>query len=197
MSKMAIQKLPRTVEQIVADLAELRRVRESADARLMMAIVEIEDGPDMETIRSFGCETIDQFLKSNGICDPARYRNFRAGFTKLGDDKAQAVALGSDAVMAAANLKGGGDATARYVAAIREHSASRAGIKPSFETAQRIVRQVDPREETPRVVQFASTLRTEAARLQAENSELRARVRVLETEVKELRRLVPAKKKAS
>jgi len=171
-------------EELVKEVRELRLRRDKADARLLLRLIEIEK-TKMGLIRSAGCQSFAQFLKSYAITDPARFENFKAGLVKLKNEDV-ALEIGSEAVIVAAQLTNGAK---KYVEAIEawRDDEKHAGTLPSQETAKHILMQVDPREEEPEAVRKKSELarlREENSRLQAENRKLKARVAALEAKLK-------------
>jgi len=171
-------------EGLVREVRELRLRRDKADARLLLRLVEIER-EKLDLIRSAGCQSFAQFLKSYAITDPARFENFKAGLKKIKSEEV-ALEIGSEAVIVAAQLTNG---VKKYVEAIEawRDDEKHAGTLPSQETAKHILMQVDPREEEPEAVRRKSELtrlRDENAKLRAENTKLRARVDALEARLK-------------
>ncbi len=162
------------LETIVNELAKLRLSRERADAVFLLRLREVEE-QHFDLLKANGHESFEGFLKSSKLCDPARYRNFTSGLAKLGPDAA--LSLGADATVEAAQLQNGKPTAQKYIIAIEAWREQHRGVAPTRETAAKILRQVDPREETPQALRNVSKndgqMRT-IARLENEIANLRA-----------------------
>jgi hypothetical protein len=170
------------LEKIVTELANLRLSRERADAVFLLRLREVEER-HMDLLKSNGLESFEGFLKSYKLCDPARYRNFTSGLAKLGPDAA--ILIGADATVEAAQLQNGKPTATKYVTAIEAWRDQHRGVAPTRETAAKILRQVDPREEEPQAVRNATRTDTQnqtIAKLENEVANLRAQISVLKRE---------------
>lgn len=166
-----------TYDRLVTELRDLRLERDIADAKLLLRLTEIEKG-HMKLILDAGCESFDQFLKSNSLVDPGRYEAFKLGLKKLKSAE-HALEIGSDATIIAGQLT---NRPSKYVSAIIAWKNDHGGTQPTRETAKRLLMQVDPRAEEPQSVRRQNELE----QLRAENSKLRAQVRSLEAKVRTL-----------
>lgn len=130
-----------------------------------------------------GGADVEGFLKSYKLCDPARYRNFTSGLAKLGPDVA--LMLGADATVEAAQLSNGKPTAAKYIAAIGAWREQHRGVAPTRETAAKILRQVDPREEEPQAIRNLTRSDAQArtiATLENQVADLRAKLAKTEKE---------------
>lgn len=178
--------------QIITECRRLRSEAEVAEAKFLTFLrkVELEF---MDELRANGCDTFERFLKTHGLCDAARYRKFTLGFDKLKLDQDTAQQMGVPAVMAGSEIKNKRRSSS-YIDAVVAWKLDHGDVMPKPETAQRLMRQVDPRKEIPQAVRKLS----EIDRLRIENSKLRARVRELETELRAAKKgakQLPATKK--
>src|SRR5574337_1010640 len=164
------------LETIVTELAQLRLTRERADAVFLLRLREVEEN-HINLLKANGLESFEGFLKSYKLCDPARYRNFTSGLAKLGPDAA--LQIGADATVEAAQLSNGKPTATKYVTAIEAWREQHRGVAPTRETAAKILRQVDPREETPQAIRNATRGDAQArtiAKLKNEVADLRAKL---------------------
>jgi hypothetical protein len=170
------------LETIVTELAQLRLTRERADAVFLLRLREVEE-QHMGLLKSNGLESFEGFLKSYKLCDPARYRNFTSGLAKLGPDAA--LSIGADATVEAARLQNGKPTATKYVTAIEAWRDQHRGVAPTRETAAKILRQVDPREEEPQAIRNVTRGDAQArtiAKLENEVADLRAKLAKTEKE---------------
>lgn len=164
------------LETLVMELAKLRLTRERADAIFLLRLREVEE-QHIDLLKTNGLESFEWFLKSYKLCDPARYRNFTSGLAKLGPDTA--MLIGADATVEAAWLQNGKATATKYVTAIEAWREQHRGVAPTRETAAKILRQVDPREEEPQAVRNANRndIQTRTvAKLENEVANLRAQL---------------------
>lgn len=176
-----------TVEELLMDLRKYRLERDRADARFLLRVVEVErDHADL--ILSAGYASFDAWLKTEGICDSARFQSFKRGLALVGIDWARE--FGAPAVIQAARLPSAastaepGEDVPLYKHAIESWTADTGGTLASSETAERLRRQVAPQSETPQAVRRQDEL----AKLRAENVELRAENAKLRAELKSLKK---------
>lgn len=170
------------LETIVNELAALRLRREQADATFLLRLRAVEE-QHFDLLKANGLESFEGFLKSYKLCDPARYRNFTSGLAKLGPDAA--LSLGADATVEAAQLSNGKPTAQKYITAIEAWREQHRGVAPTRETAAKILRQVDPREEEPQAVRNATKNDVQSraiARLENEVADLRAKLAKTEKE---------------
>jgi hypothetical protein len=173
------------IETLRDELRELRLARDKSDARLLLRLVEVEQEHADVIVQSGG--SFDQFVQE--FVRPSRYEAFKRGLASVGTD--EAIELGSEYVIGAAQLTSDKKAP-KYEKATRAWVAEH-GAMPTRETAKRLLIQVDPREETPRVV----SRQDELAKLRAENSQLRAENRSLLAKVAKLEGQQSKAKKAA
>jgi hypothetical protein len=161
------------LDDLVRHLAKLRLERERVDAMFLLALYEAES-THLALLKANGLESFERFLKSYKLCDAARYRSFVIGLEKIGREEAKKI--GADATIEAASLTGPKVAP-KYVEAIEAWREEHRGVAPTRETAAKILRQVDPREEEPQAVgkqRREDDLRIRCAELESENAKLRA-----------------------
>lgn len=157
-----------TYEQLVEKCKELRLRAERSEAEffifLMMAEVDHAD-----IWREAGCSDFDQFLYSNHLCKPSRYRLFVAGCNHTGVDAART--NGAAWTIEAGRMR-------QPTPEILEEFNNRAqafvettGTAPSEETSANWRRELDkPSADEHSTIRKASELH----RLRAENAQLRA-----------------------
>ena len=165
-----------TYDEIIERVRELRLKRDQADAALLLFLVEVEQ-EHIQVLRDAGCDSFAAFVQE--FVKPSRYEAFRDGLARLGDTSL-ALRMGSEAVIAANHLTNG---SAKYVAAIEAWVDDKGGVLPTRETANKLLRQVDSRDEIPAAVRRQSELaklRDRVAKLEAENRQLRAQIAKLE-----------------
>lgn len=159
-----------TLEQFVEHARSLRAASQEAEARFLLFLREFEIGRE-DLWKVGGAVTFDSFLQSNQIVNAARYRNFCAGASLLGDGSLRAGAAATiEAGRFSQPTKEGIRQFQTNVDAYRDVH----GSAPSGQTAHEWVKQLD--EKPPKVIGQASRLRT----LEAENQALRADKRDLE-----------------
>lgn len=170
-----------TYEELLAEVRELRLMRDQAEARMMLRLVEIETN-HMNVLREAGCNAFGWFVKECGT-EPARYESFKVGLEKVGPEESEAI--GCEATIVAGQLR---SAPEKYTSAVHDWTSEHGGALPTRQTAKRLLMQVDPREETPMAVRRVAKredelnkLRAENKRLKAENRSLKAKLRKLET----------------
>lgn len=165
----------KTYETIVARIVEVRRHRDVSEARLLLAILDIEDNAEeMQALKLAGCENLERFVRRLEVCDVARFRSFREGVEKLGRD--HALEVGAEATIEGAKLTSA-PAAAKYVEAVKAQIDERQGMLPTRETAKHLRRQIDPLPEIPQALRNKSRtaeLGDEVARLEAQIAKLRA-----------------------
>ena len=76
-----------TFEELIAECKRLRGLHERAEAAFFVFLrtAEVEHA---DVWREAGCSTFDQFLTSNHLCEPGRYRFFAIGMSRVGVDEA-------------------------------------------------------------------------------------------------------------
>ncbi len=174
-----------TFEELLAYVREGRERFERAEVEWFLRLRDVEQRC-MQLIEEAGCATFARFLKSNALCEPARYDAFCRGLERI--DESTAREMGTDAVIRLCDVRNI-EKVPVVVEAVSAWREEHGGVFPSNETARELVRKCDPREETPKAVKHKSVV----AQLQAELQQARAELRVeqhrrkkLETRVHEL-----------
>jgi len=168
------------LNEIVTEARSLRQSKEEADARFLLYLRRVE-AEQMSLLEACGIGTFAQFLKSHDLCDVARFENFKKGVGLVGEEEAER--LGANPVIALANTRDR-DRVPAFVRAVDAFSDARGGVRPSLQASQRLLRQVDPRQEVPRDVGRL----TEIDRLTRENAQLRTQVARLTRENAKLKK---------
>jgi len=167
-----------TEESLVAEVRALRLLRDQADARLYLRLMEIERD-HLQLLLDGGHESFAGFLHNVGAVKAGRYEAFKNGVAKIGKDAA--LRLGVEvAIMAAATTD---DKTQEYVKAADNWVADplHSGL-PTHQSARTLLLNIQPRPVEPR-----STRRLRAAeKIVAENRDLRTENAVLRKKVKKL-----------
>jgi len=173
-------------EQIVSMCVELRKTFEQDEAKFFLGLVEVEQ-KFMSVLKKHGLDNFDQFIRSYELTRVERYRAFATGLGHITPIEARR--MGAPAVIALACVRNEKRVPA-YVAAVDAWAATHHGLTPRTETAEKILRQVDPRPETPKAVQElsemarlraeCSALRSELAKAKRENAQLQAKLAKLE-----------------
>lgn len=174
-----------TFEQLLAFVREGRARFERAEVEWFLRLRVVEQRY-MHLLEEAGCATFGRFLKSNTLCEPARYDAFCRGLEKI--DEATARQMGTDAVIRLCDVRHEEKVPA-IVEAVSAWREEHGGVFPSSETARELVRQCDPREETPKAVKHRTVVAQLQAELQRAKAELRAEQRrreVAEAKVREL-----------
>lgn len=184
-SNVLPKELKRRIDKILSKCRALRQARDRTDAAFLLYLAHIE-ATEMELLRLCGHGTFAQFLRTYELCEPARLENFKRGVSLVGQE--EALRLGSNPVIALAQNHDR-EKIPQYVKAVDAFAAERGGTYPSLQTSQRILHQVDPRPEVPRVLKH----QTEIDRLRAENANLRSQVNRLERENAQLKRALQKK----
>lgn len=170
-------------EELIQHCIGLRRALERDEARFFLGLVAVEEH-HMQLLRDNGCDTFDMFIRSHELCRVERYRAFSSGLRALGD-RERAQALGAPAVIAAAKLRDASRAES-FVAAIEAWTGAHNGLTPRTETAERLLRQVDPRPEVPQVVRRESEL----DQMRVANQELTRKCASLERTIAKLKKRI-------
>ena len=174
-----------TYENLVTECKRLRHAAETSEAKFFLFLVSVERDYE-EVWRAAGCDTFEQFVISNHLCKPDRYRLFVGGLDRTSAD--QALAHGAYWVIQAGKMRGpSADAMSEYATratafAELEHTS------PSEETCRQWATELGAKPEMSGVVRRVSELH----RLRAENAELRAKLRAAERELATLRKSVAA-----
>ena len=171
---------------MVEECKRLRLQSEKAEASFF-AFLMVAEREHAEVWQGGGCAEFKQFLTSNHLAKPDRYRFFAMGVDRVGLDTA--LAHGAHwtiqaGMMPAPTKKALSDFTQRAAAFVEmEHTA------PAEETVRAWARELAANGREPQRVQQVSELH----RLRAENRELRAKLQAAEKRIAELER---SKKKA-
>ena len=173
------------LEAIIAEARALRQAREEADAIFLLYLRRIEM-EKFHLIESCGYGSFAQFLNTNDLCSPARFENFKRGVEFVGEQEAER--LGANPVIALANTMDRKNVP-EFVQAVTAFTKAHDGTRPSLQTAQKMLRQVDPRKEVPQDL----GRQAELARLRHENAQLRTQVARLTRENEQLKRQVAKK----
>lgn len=173
-------------EELIAWVRDGRAKFERAEVEWFLRLREVELS-SMQIICDAGCETFARFLKSNKLCEPARYDAFCKGLARIDDETARE--MGTDAVIRLCDVRDDAKVpeVVHAVAAWREEHG---GVFPSNETSRTLVRQCDPREEVPKPVRNLSRvamLEAELAKVRADLRAERAKTRRLEAELGKLK----------
>lgn len=169
------------LKEIVSEARRLRAQAEAAEAAFLIYLHTVEQN-HMSVIQSCGMETFDRFLRSFELCRPERYRDFVAGMQKVGAIAAQRI--GTEATMMARKLSGQQQA-GEYVGALDKWREQHGEVFPTSETAERMLRNVDPRKTIPASVvrdEGRRALENDVARLKKENADLVAKLSRVEKE---------------
>jgi len=180
-------------DELLGWLREGRATFERAEVDWFLRLREVELAC-MELITEAGCETFGRFLKSNKLCEPSRYEAFCKGLARV--DEHTAREMGTDAVIRLCDVRDE-EKVSEVVHAVSAWREEHGGVFPTNETARKIVRQCDPREELPQAVKRQSAAASLEAQLQkaradlraeqAKNRKLQARVTQLEGEIAKLK----------
>lgn len=174
-------------QTIVQKCVNLRLNFERDEARFFLGLVEVEE-KWMGVLQENGCPTFDSFIRSYEFCRVERYTAFKAGLQHL-STREEAEQLGARAVMALTKVVNTQNIPS-YLEACNAWRAQHRGLSPSSETAERLLRQVDPRPEIPKAVKAINHV----TQLQQENAKLKSRVRELELENAKLRAKIAEKR---
>lgn len=177
-----------TYNKILGICRSLRRKFEQDEARFFLGLVGIE-AEHMDIIVNGGHDSFAQYLRRNELCDATRYLSFKAGLRHL-EESEKALELGAPAVMALASIRQTGNVP-KYEEAVMAWARERGGIVPSRQTAAKILRQVDPREEIPKDMKTVSLV----AKLRAENQRLRAELAAAEKKIRDLEKALDKTRK--
>jgi hypothetical protein len=174
-------------EQIIKHCRHLRLKLEQSEAAFFLGLVEVEE-KYAPLLKENGCDTFASFLKTHELCEAFRYQSFKEGLAKISPK--EALVMGAPAVMALNKLHDE-DNLPKYTDAVQAWSKEHDGLTPREETARRLLRQVDPRPETPQAVKRQNDATRLAAELQQAKAQLRAaerKIAKLEKELEALRK---------
>jgi hypothetical protein len=171
----ASQDIKARYDEIVAEARRLRIGREQRDTEFLLYLNSIHK-TEMALLSNMGHPTFASFLKDTELIEPSRYANFAAGVDLVGEKTARD--LGAASVIALANATSRAAAT-EVCRVMYQWQEQHGGVRPSLQTAKRILRQVDPRKEVPRAAKAA----TEQQRLQAENARLKSELATVRSDL--------------
>lgn len=166
-------------EELIAECKRLRREAERAEATFLAFLMKCEKSYE-EVWRGAGCETFDQFIRSNDLCKPDRYLLFAVGVGRVGLQAA--LANGAHWTIQAGRMR---DPSDEILEAFQERATdfvSVHGVAPSNETAREWAAELQPARENTAGQARASELR----RLRAENARLRAELKAANARIEEL-----------
>jgi len=167
----------KSFEGIVQHCRNLRVEFERDEARFFLGLWHTEQ-QYMEFLRTNGYDVFARFLTNHDLCDPARYATFAAGLKHL-DSPNDALKIGAKSVMALSAVHDSRNVP-EFITAVTSFADQHGGTLPSHQKARQLLRQVDPRKETPRAVSQAN----ENARLRAELQQVKTELRAKEAELK-------------
>jgi hypothetical protein len=176
------------IETFIRKAKQLRAHADEAERNFLLFLVSGEADRDMW--QSSGSITFDSFLKSTGLCEPSRYRNFRAAnevAPKL------VASVGAHAAVQAGSFK-----TPRAVREVLEQSKiweATNGVTISEQSAEKIAGEVRTRIATHStgnrsyavLVADLERVSLERNRLIEENKNLRAEIAALKAQNRKAR----------
>lgn len=163
-----------TYEEIVNFALELRKKFERSECEFFLGLAEIE-AKYMSVLRKHEIREFGQFLRSYELCRPERYYAFLAGLRRTTPSKVFEVGVPSTMALGRASSVSKAGKVIEAADAWREENN---GLTPRYDTAHRLLRQVDPVAEVPAPVRA----KEERERLREENAELHRTVARLERE---------------
>lgn len=155
-----------TYESLVNECKRLRTVHERAEVQLFLFLVKVES-EYRDVWMNAGCDSFDQFLRSNHLPKPDRYKLFAHGLARCGVDDALAHDVGWVMMVGMRPI----DNTT--LESLRERATAFREVEktaPSEETSKMWRAELEPRSKPPEVISRA----TELMRLREENKKLRA-----------------------
>ena len=158
-------------EELVAECKRLRAESEAAEVEffLFLVIVERDHAP---LLKAQGCETIDQFIRSNTLVKTERYHAFTLGLDRVGVDKARA--NGVHWTIEMGHMREPTKERIEDMDRLAQSFTEVRGVQPSEEAAKGWRRELDaPRTDAHPTIKAATRLR----QLEAENANLRAELR--------------------
>ncbi len=177
-----------TYEEMVAECKKMRSRHERAEAEFFLFLMKVD--AEMSNVwREAGCSNFDQFLRSNHLTKPERYRAFALGVSKVGADAA--LANGAPWTMSAGSLSVTTPEALKSFAARATAFIEVENVAPSEEAVRQWRAELDTRATPPVGITRASEL----LRLREENKALRAKLAAAEKRIKELEEITTIKKK--
>lgn len=168
-----------TYEQLIEECKRMRARHERAEAEFFLFLMKV-DVEHTETWREAGCSDFDQFLRSNHLGKPDRYRAFAAGVAKVGVEAA--LSNGAPWTMSAGVLAATTPEALPAFSARAEAFVASESVAPSEEAVRQWRAELDTRASPPAGISRASEL----VRLREENKVLRAKLAAAEARIAEL-----------
>ena len=168
-----------TYEQLVTECKRLRVETERAEVQFFLFLVKVEK-EHADVWREAGCADFDQFLKSNHLTKPERYRFFLRGLDSVGEKMALENGVPwtiSAGMLMLTTPEAMPSFEARAAAFVASERAA-----PSEEAVRQWRAEVDTRAAPP----VGITRATELMRLREENKKLRADLAAAQARIAEL-----------
>lgn len=169
-----------TYEELVAECKRLRGTAERAEAEFLIFLMLVER-EHSEVWSEAGCDTFEQFIKSNTLCEFGRYRMFSIGVDRVGVDAARingahwTIAAGKEPAPSEKALK---EFAARASAFVEVN-----GVAPSEQASRtwraEVFGRTGKEHATVRKVDELHRLRAENDALRAENNALKKQLKAL------------------
>lgn len=175
-----------TYENLVEECKRLRLLAERSEAEFLVFLMRAEREHE-EIWKGGGCDTFEQFISSNHLIEPGRYRFFAIGVDRSSVDKAiehgahWTIQLGRMAKPSAGDVKRFSARAAAFVEL--EH------VLPSEQAVRQWAAETSANGREPQLIRQVGEL----AHLRAENQELRAKLRAAEREIETLKKKLGSK----
>jgi len=170
-------------DDLVEECKRLRLASEMSEAKFF-AFLMVAEREHAEIWQGAGCDTFEQFLTSNHLCKPERYRFFAIGVDRVGLDAA--LASGAYWTIQAGKMH---EPTKQALKAFGERAAAFLEVEktaPSEEASRQWAAEVSARGREPQKIAQVSELH----RLRAENQELRHKLKLADKRVLELESMI-------
>jgi hypothetical protein len=181
-----------TYEHLIDECKRLRGRHQRAEAEFFVFLMSAER-EHAAVWRDAGCVTFEQFLKSNHLCDPSRYRFFAIGVDRVG--VGEALANGAFWTIERGRMDQATPPIAIQEFTARAHAfVETEGFAPSEQAVREWRSQVVASGKDHATVRKVNAL----ARLREENKRLSAELKVAKTRITELEgQLLKRKRKAA
>ena len=175
-----------TYENLVSECKRLRLRAEKSEAEYMIFLMRAEREHE-DVWKGGGCDTFEQFISSNHLLEPGRYRFFAIGVDRSSVDKALdhgahwTIQLGRMPKPSVGDVKRFSERAAAFVELER--------VLPSEQAVRQWAAETSANGREPQQIRQVGEL----AHLRAENQELRAKLRAAEREIETLKKRLGSK----